>query len=119
LLVIARSELAMLGNIDARRAREIVYREGPAASRRLALALSSVFPERRSEAVLLRETAVSWQRPRLPITGADLIARGIEPGPAIGALLAEVESWWIAADFPEREQVLRHLETLIRAQRGA
>jgi len=40
---------------------------------------------------LLNSTA----SPRFPLKGAHLIELGIEPGPAIGALLADVERWWI------------------------
>ncbi|WP_342772056.1 CCA tRNA nucleotidyltransferase [Azospirillum griseum] len=36
---------------------------------------------------------------RLPIAGRDLLALGVERGPALGALLKRVEAWWIAGDF--------------------
>jgi poly(A) polymerase len=42
----------------------------------------------------------SWQRPRLPISGKDLIAMGVPPGPAVSKLLGEVETRWMAAGFP-------------------
>ncbi len=37
---------------------------------------------------------------KLPVRGADLIARGIPPGPAIGKALAEIEQRWVGAGFP-------------------
>ncbi len=47
-----------------------------------------------------------WARPRLPVTGGDLIAMGLAPGPAVARRLAEVEARWIAAGFPgERHRV--------------
>jgi poly(A) polymerase len=50
--------------------------------------------------------------PEFPVSGADLIARGIKPGPAMGRTLKALEDWWIAAGFPEeKEQVLRRLTT--------
>lgn len=116
LLVVDRDVVAKLGAIDARRAREIVYRNGPAESRRLSLVLAAVSPDRHAEAALLRETAASWQRPQLPVSGADLVARGLQPGPAIGELLAGLESWWIAHDFPPPDRVLAQLDTLLAAR---
>jgi poly(A) polymerase len=41
-----------------------------------------------------------WQAPPCPIAAADLIARGVAKGPALGAALREAEMAWIAADFP-------------------
>ncbi len=40
-----------------------------------------------------------WPRPSFPLTGGDAKGLGVEPGPAIGALMREVEAWWIAGDF--------------------
>jgi poly(A) polymerase len=42
----------------------------------------------------------SWTRPRLPLSGKDLIAMGLPPGPAVSRRLAEIEQRWIAAGFP-------------------
>ena len=35
-----------------------------------------------------------------PFAGADLIARGVPRGPAMGAALQRLEAEWAAADFP-------------------
>jgi poly(A) polymerase len=43
---------------------------------------------------------LAYVRPRLPISGKDLIAMGLPPGPAVSRRLAEVESRWIEAGFP-------------------
>ncbi len=40
-------------------------------------------------------------RPRLPFSGADLLARGVEPGRGMGAALKSLEALWIAAGFPD------------------
>ncbi len=37
--------------------------------------------------------------PSLPFRGADLIARGLKPGPAMGAALAKLQGDWIASGF--------------------
>jgi len=48
--------------------------------------------------------------PQFPVSGADLIARGMKPGPAMGRTLRALEDWWIAAGFPEeKEQLLLQL----------
>lgn len=41
----------------------------------------------------------SWPRPNFPLAGRDLLALGLEAGPALGEKLAEIEAWWIAGDF--------------------
>jgi len=53
--------------------------------------------------------AASWQRPALPIGGADLIALGWKPGPALGAMLKELEEQWAAAGFSADRQPLLDL----------
>lgn len=66
----------------------------------------------------LVQAAAGWQRPVLPVRGADLAARGIA-GPAIGKGLKFVERWWIAQDFrPGREAALEKLEEAIALVRG-
>jgi poly(A) polymerase len=40
-----------------------------------------------------------WTVPVFPLSGADVRALGIAPGPEIGALLADVEAYWIAGGF--------------------
>lgn len=49
----------------------------------------------------LLEMARSWERPVFPLSGRDVMAAGIPEGPQIGKVLAEVEEWWIDADFIE------------------
>ncbi|MCM0019515.1 MAG: hypothetical protein NBV67_05940, partial [Tagaea sp.] len=53
----------------------------------------------RSSDAALYEMAKDWRRPVLPVTGDDLRARGIAPGPELGRLLDEIETRWIASDF--------------------
>ena len=45
------------------------------------------------------ETAESWERPVFPVTGGDLIKQGVQPGPAMGEHLRELEARWIANGF--------------------
>lgn len=45
--------------------------------------------------------AGGWERPRLNLTGDEIVAAGVPPGPKVGAAMREVEAWWIDADFPD------------------
>jgi poly(A) polymerase len=42
-----------------------------------------------------------WQRPRLPASGKDIIARGVAPGPEVAKRLGVFERAWVAAGFPD------------------
>jgi transposase-like protein len=53
------------------------------------------------------QPAAAWQRPKFPISGADLIALGWKPGPALGEKLKYLEDFWIAEGFrTSREELL-------------
>ncbi len=55
----------------------------------------------------------AWRPMRFPLQGRDSVALGIQPGPGVGALLAEIEAWWIAEDFqPDRQACLARLKNL-------
>ncbi|MEQ8482346.1 MAG: CCA tRNA nucleotidyltransferase [Hoeflea sp.] len=43
--------------------------------------------------------AQGWSRPEFPVTGADLIGLGMEPGPAVGERLQALEERWIESNF--------------------
>jgi poly(A) polymerase len=45
--------------------------------------------------------ASSWTPPRLPITGGELITRGVPQGPEVARKLREIECQWVAAGFPD------------------
>jgi poly(A) polymerase len=42
----------------------------------------------------------TYVRPRMPVSGKDLIAMGLPPGPQVSRRLSEVEARWVAAGFP-------------------
>ncbi|MEM7169328.1 MAG: CCA tRNA nucleotidyltransferase [Pseudomonadota bacterium] len=57
----------------------------------------------------------SWQPKAFPLTGADLLERGLAPGPEVGDLLRQIEDWWIAAEFvPDRPACLAELDKRLR-----
>jgi poly(A) polymerase len=53
--------------------------------------------------------ADTWQAPSFPLSGADLIAIGMKPGPAMGALLKELEKRWAADGFRDGREALLEL----------
>ena len=58
--------------------------------------------------------------PEFPISGHDVTALGIPPGPRVGELLDAVERWWEAGDFAaDRDACLTHLKELARSSRSA
>jgi poly(A) polymerase len=42
-----------------------------------------------------------WQRPRLAVSGGDLIARGLDAGPIVATTLKRIEQRWLEEDFPD------------------
>jgi tRNA nucleotidyltransferase/poly(A) polymerase len=40
-----------------------------------------------------------WQRPAFPISGKDLVATGLKPGPAVGERLRALEERWVESGF--------------------
>jgi poly(A) polymerase len=80
---------------------------------RLAVALDGRDPGGLAE---VERLAGAWDDPALPVSGADLLARGVPQGPGLGALLARLRDWWEAEDFaPDRAACLRRLDELLEA----
>jgi poly(A) polymerase len=66
----------------------------------------------------LLKLAQSWKKPELPIDGRDVMAKGIDEGPKIGATLRALEQEWIEADFaPDRRALLKRLRETIHQPR--
>jgi poly(A) polymerase len=60
-----------------------------------------------------------WQRPRLRIGGGDIIAMGLEAGPAVARTLQAIEGEWAEAGFPpegaaQRAIARRHVDQTLR-----
>lgn len=104
---------AELTPMDVRAARRLLYAIGaPAFSDRAKLA-QAAGRGGNAEWTPLLALADRWSRPVLPVNGADAAAAGIAPGPAMGAALRRVETWWIDEDFtPGREASLAKLREL-------
>lgn len=82
------------------RLREYLYGRG---AQPLADAMALRAAEARDPAPWLaaRARAGATPTPRFPVAGADLLKRGLAPGPRIGAALKRIEAAWIAAGLPD------------------
>jgi poly(A) polymerase len=102
---------------DELEAQAYLYRQGPQAFVDGALmdwVCSGEAPdaEPRAERARLSER---WHAPELPLRGADVLARGVMPGPEVGRVIAAFEAWWIAAGFPsDPKKIADKLSELIR-----
>ena len=82
---------------EPRDVRVAVFRVGaPVVLDRAKLAWAESGDPAWADVIQLVET---WPKPVMPLTGADLVARGFAPGPAIGEALRRAEAAWIASDF--------------------
>jgi poly(A) polymerase len=115
--LLALATVALPDPLAGRAARErAVYRLGFPLWRDLVrLAAAERDLEGPALAALLEEMA-RFHPPTFPLTGADLLARGVAEGPGLGRLLAEVRAWWEAEGFvPDRAACLARLEALLEA----
>lgn len=85
------------------------------------------FPAALADAIDVAATLANWTEagksavlqhlegievPTFPITGSDLIAKGIKPGPALGSELERLEKKWIASNFElDRAELLADART--------
>ena len=69
----------------------------------------------------LDRMAAAGARPVLPLAGADLVARGVPPGPAVGAALRAARTLWLAEGCPSDPAARDRLvaEALAAIGRGA
>ncbi|QXX76349.1 CCA tRNA nucleotidyltransferase [Methylovirgula sp. HY1] len=88
----------------------LLFRHGrQAACDALCLAQAEAGPEFAAhwrEAILYLRAA---EEPRLPFSGADLLARGVPNGRAIGIALKDLQQRWIEAGFPQDPRQLAQL----------
>jgi poly(A) polymerase len=89
-------------SLDEEGARIRLYKLGPERYRdRMMMAFARVGPDidfdRMTRLVTLPERAPA---PKFPLKAADFLSRGLSPGPAIGAAMAQAEDAWIDAGFP-------------------
>jgi poly(A) polymerase len=66
---------------------------------------------------MLLAMADSFERPRFPLSGRDVIAAGVPEGESVGAVLAALEADWMASDFLLSEAELRDRLAVLAAAR--
>ncbi len=80
----------------------LLFRHGrQAAADAILLAGADALPGHDGEWALAQKILQETREPRLPFSGADMIARGITEGRAIGAALRELQARWMDAGFPD------------------
>ena len=62
----------------------------------------------------------AWQRPRLPVSGGELIAMGLVAGPLVAKTIQAIEEEWMRAGFPAdkadaRAMARRHVDQALRS----
>ena len=75
-------------------------------------------PRARTDAyIALLERCAQWIAPSFPLTGADVLALGIDEGPGVGQVLERVEDWWENGGYKaDRQQCLNRLAREVNAQ---
>jgi len=98
--------------------RRLLYRLGPACFKDR-IFLKWAEDPKESNAIQWRALlamADAWQRPRFPLTGANVMNAGVPQGPLVGRVLAEVEDWWIESDFIDDEfSLAERLKAVVQA----
>ena len=95
-----------LVSIDEAQARVAIYKLGP---ERYVDRLMLAWAQTGGDAGRWQELATlpsRWTAPAFPLKAADFMARGLQPGPKLGAALARAEQLWIDAGFPSGEAEL-------------
>ena len=107
-------------DLSHRDQRRLLYRLGRKRYQDVQLLVWALQDEIESETAYweLQKIALEWVPPEFPITGVDVLARGIPEGPEVGRLLREVKEWWIERDFaPDRAALLDRLDALVAERR--
>ena len=61
----------------------------------------------------LRDYLVSWRHIRPMITGNDLKARGLEPGPKYAEILRQLRAAWLDGEVKTEEEEKKLLDTIL------
>jgi poly(A) polymerase len=87
--------------LSAREARKLLYRLGvrPFKDRLFLKWAEDAQDSNGSSWRALLALADTWERPRFPLSGRDVMRAGVPQGPLVGQVLGEVEEWWIDGDF--------------------
>ena len=108
----------LTSGIDSLARQRLIYRLGKIHARDLVLLAGAERGENEATVRAMLDTVDRWNAPKLPVTGADVMERGIPVGPEFGRLLRAVEDWWIEHDFePDRAAALERLDAIVAERR--
>jgi len=63
------------------------------------------------------QAIAGWTRPRLPVSGGALIARGLGQGPMVARTLRKIEEQWVAEGFPTGDGLERIVAAAVEGAR--
>ena len=101
--------------VNEKSARVLLYRSGPERYLdRVLMAWAHSLAGARDDAWhALSALPERWVAPVFPIKAAELIARGVPHGPAVGIALRAAEEAWLAADFPSDQATLADIAAAV------
>ncbi|MEO1251669.1 MAG: CCA tRNA nucleotidyltransferase [Pseudomonadota bacterium] len=105
-----RAEAEISHLLSERALRRLAYHHGREAmldGLALAAARGGISRENRAR---LAENLLSSPVAKFPLTGKDVVAKGVKPGPAVSKILAKTEAQWIDEDFPDSERLAEILD---------
>ncbi len=103
------------GLLDPAALRRALYGHGPAAVVDLARLAVAEKTLALADLAQIQATAAAWVPRQLPVKGQNLIDMGLKAGPQVGALLRELERWWVEEAFrPDAAALLARARALAR-----
>ena len=118
LAALAAPPIRVTPPLDERAQRHALHRLGVALFRDLVLLDWADSPGTAPRHRAQLAAAAAWTPVALPVKGQDVLDHGVAAGPAVGALLAEIERWWEEGDYrATREDCLSKLRALVSARR--
>lgn len=118
LTAIDRSDVKIISYLSIREVRRALYRLTPEVFKDKVM-LGWAADRKQSNAPQWRALlalADSWQRPDMPLSGHEVMAAGVQNGPDVGRIMAEVEEWWIDSDFTDDKfSIIERLKAVVQA----
>lgn len=119
LVAMLSATLRVFCYMSVREMRRTAYRMTPKVMRDVAMLRWAGDVKRNHNAVQWRALLPmieSWKPPVLPLDGHHAKLAGVPDGPQIGAVLREVEEWWIDADFTTDEySLIERMKAVVQA----
>lgn len=115
---LARAQEKIVSYLAIKDVRRLLYRLGPKRFKDRVFLKWAEDPKESNfvQWRALLALADAWERPRFPLTGANVMAAGVPEGPLVGRVLAEVEEWWIDSDFTDDEfSLAERLKAVVQA----